>query len=306
MKEIIIEDLSSLKYLSLEMDSVERVTLRNLLALREFDLVLKQQETAINSDILDKFLDILPYIENLNLSGYFSNFNLDNLVRLNKLCLNGKIQTEEFNFDLFKNLCSQLTSLYIDIDNIDDICLEKLFYGLNFEILSDLRIDSSRITKLEKRFFDGLRKLQILICRNRELRKINIDSFSNLKQLRNLDLSLNCIESLEKGHFSELISLERLSLCGNQIKIIEDNLFLNLNNLTKLDLSHNRIHNLNSELYLFIVGLQNLKEINLSCNNLSSFPPDILDYMNNLEKIDLTENFFFNKDDIFSLKKIVF
>ena len=211
---------------------------------------------------------------------------------LEELVLAGTIHIKDFNFKLFdivkdndydydydydndndkdnKKLCSRLTSLDIDIDNINEICLEKLFYGLHFEILSYLRINSSRITKLEKKFFDGLPKLQtLIICRSQELRKINIDSFSNLKQLRRLDLSLNCIESLEKGYFSELISLESLDLSGNQIEIIEDNMFLNLYNLRILDLSFNRIYYVNPESF---VGLRNLKELNLSVNNLTKFP----------------------------------
>ena len=144
MKEIIIENLSSLINLSLEMHSIERVTLRNLLKLREFELILKQQETdAINSDILDIFLDSLPNIECLKLNGDFSNFNLDSLVSLNKLCLKGKIQTkEEFNFDLFKNLYSQLSSLDISLDNIDNDSIYKLINCLQFPNLLELKIIS--------------------------------------------------------------------------------------------------------------------------------------------------------------------
>ena len=307
MEEIKIEDLSSLKKLFLKMDSVERVRLRNLLELQEFELILKQQETTINSDILNKFLDILPNIECLRLYGNFSYFNLDNLNRLNNLALSGQIKTDEFNFDLFTNLRSQLTKLEIYIENFDDNCLEKLLYGLHYPNLSDLRINSSRITKLEKRCFDGLPKLQnLFICKNRELRKINIDSFSNLKQLRNLVLRSNRFESIEKEHFSELINLKSLSLCGNQLKTIaNEDMFLklnynNLNNLTMLDLSNNRIDNLNLELNFFTVGLQNLKELNLNYSQLNDFDFRILDNMNKIDKVYLEGNWISNKDEILS------
>ena len=97
MKEIQLENLSSLKYLRLDFQSLEKVTLRNLLTLREFELVL---EKPINSEILDKFLEILPNIECLKLVGKFSYFNLDNLLRLNKLSLNlSIIKKKEFNLD---------------------------------------------------------------------------------------------------------------------------------------------------------------------------------------------------------------
>ena len=184
--------------------------------------------------ILDKFLRGSPNIEKLDLFGIFSYFNLDNFFCLNTLSLEGKIETNEFNFDLFKNICSQLKSLKIRFDNIGEEILYKMFDGLHFQNLSHLKMDFTIITKLEKKLFDGFSNLNSLIIYVSEMLKIiDHDAFSDLKQLRELHLShIFCIESVKNQQFSELNNLETLVLECNRIKIIEDDTFSDLNNLT--------------------------------------------------------------------------
>lgn len=252
--------------MELKVNSVKRIRVRNLLALREFKFNLLGN--AINSRVLDKFFYNSPNIECLNLVGDFSYLNFDNLVRLKTLILNGKIKKiKKFNFNLFKKLCSQLTYLDISLDQIDDSNIEKLFYGRHFPNLTDLRLKSTKITKLEKKLFDGLSNLVSLqLPFNKLLKSVDHDAFSNLKQLRNLDLSFNCIDSLEKEHFSELVNLETLQLNRNGIKTINNNMFSDLNKLNNIDLSYNKIENVNQKSF---AGLQNLK-IDLAGNRINN------------------------------------
>lgn len=105
---------------------------------------------------------------------------------------------EDFNFDLFNVLCNQLEIIGISGPNIDNEFFAKLFNGRNFPYLSSLSISNTRIAKLEKEMFDGFRMLRDLsICFNEELRIIDHDAFSNLKQLDRLFVNKNAIESFD-------------------------------------------------------------------------------------------------------------
>lgn len=218
--------------MSLYINQEESVQLKNE-NLSECFFSFQKQGTPISSDILEKFLNISPNIEYFRLYGKFSYFNLDNLVRLNKLVLYGTIQIKEFNFEILRNLCRQLISLYISLDNIDDNNIARLFNDLQFPNISDLTINDTKITKLEKELLNGFPNLESLkISGNKLLKIIDHDTFSNLKNLKNLVLLSNCIESLEREHFSELINLEVLDISRNAIKT--NNMFSNLNNLARI------------------------------------------------------------------------
>lgn len=96
-----------------------------LLALQ--DLKLEKSGNAINSEILYKFLNSSPNIEYLNLVGRFS---------------------------YFKNLSIRLTKLDIDIVNIDNTIIDKLFNGHHFPKLKEFIVKSTKISRLEKKLFD--------------------------------------------------------------------------------------------------------------------------------------------------------
>lgn len=141
-----------------------------------------------------------------------------------------------------KNLCDHLQKLSICFSNIDDKHITQLFNGHKFPCLLKLKIESNRITKLEKKLFEGFPKLQSLnISYNEELRIIDYDAFSSLTNLVNLYLHDNCIERLDYRTFSKLENLVTLNLNNNFIRSIEEHTFSNLKNLIKLDLTRNRL-----------------------------------------------------------------
>ena len=105
--EIKIEEFSSLKSLSLSFQSLNQVILTNLIQLRRLELNL---ETTINSEVLLKLIENLPYIELLKLFCKLSYFNLDNLFNLKELELKGVIK-DGFNVHLFDKLCNQLENI---------------------------------------------------------------------------------------------------------------------------------------------------------------------------------------------------
>ena len=121
-------------------------------------------------------------------------------------------------------------------------------------------IESSRITKLEKKLFDGFPMLQSLnISYNEELRIIDYDAFSSLTNLVNLYLHDNCIERLDYRTFSKLVNLVTLNLSNNFIMSIQENTFSNLKNLIKLDLTRNQLITYSRKFY----GKDIVKKFNL-------------------------------------------
>ena len=292
-EEIKIEGFSSLKSLTLRFESLNQVIFRNLFAINSFKLDL---ETPISSEVLLKLIRSLPYIEMLIFHGDLSYFNLDSLSNLKSLDLYGRIM-DDFNIQLFDNLCNQLESIDIHCTNLDDKNLEKLFYGRNFPYLTTFCICcSSSNIKLEKKLFDGLRMLKKLkILYNKNLRIIDKDAFSNLIELEELDLSDNCIGFIDKTMFSNLIKLKKLTLCGNQIESIEGNWFSNLHSLENLDLRRNQLTSLSAKSF---VGLDNLKLLNLNHNKLANFDLDFFDNIGKFVEICLNENHIINKDEV--------
>lgn len=279
-----IEGLSAIKYISLKCFSAEQVKLRNLCKLRSLALKLSE---PIDSNIQLNLFDYLPNIEKLELDGNFSNFNLDSLVSLKNLSLIG-ILMDGFNLDLFTNISNQLENIVISCSNLDDKHLAKLFYDHNFPYLLHFEMTESRITKIEKKLFDGFPMVQKLnISNQKDLRIIEFDALSNLKNLEYLNLGYNCIDSIDIRLFSHLINLRSLNLSGNRLESIEEYLFSSLLNLEHLHLNHNQLASLNPKSF---VGLNNLKTLYLNFNKLTSFNFDILNSIRKIEKISLYQN----------------
>ena len=158
----------------------------------------------------------LQHIEELFLRGNFSYFNLDYLFNLKVFSLVGTIN-ENFSIELFKNLCNQLTILKIELTNIEDKKLFKLFDDRNFPYLIAFSVLKCNIKRLNKEFinrFPILKKLFIIDC---NLEVIEHDAFSNLEHLCCLDLSQNQLKFIEKNTFSNLKNLEILDLSSNEL-----------------------------------------------------------------------------------------
>ena len=315
-QEIELDGLSSLiKLQQIKLNSLERFSARNLTSLKHLSLDIKE---PINENMSVVFESVSAIIS-LHLKGSFSNLNLDSLVNLEDLELNGKLNAD-FNNDLFKNLCNHLQRLasYLLFNQKQ---FTNLFYRYVFPSLRILHLQNSKITKLEKKFFQRFETLQTLnvVCNN-ELQAIDSDAFSSLSNLVVLNLNDNFIEKIDNKTFSSLIQLKTLNLRNNYIEIIEDYTFLNLKNLTELDLSLNiKLCVLNAHSFVGLenlqkldlgycklsiinpqtfIGLRNLKNLNLRNKELRHFDLRILNDLSEIEKIYLSDNCISNKDEI--------
>ena len=254
--EINIEGLSSLDtmFLGLHASEAYSFSIRNLYSLKCFCL---QVSDVIDESILTVFLDKLPNIEKLGLLGNFSNFNLDHLINLKSLALNGTIN-DDFNFKLFENLCYQLQDLKLSFRNDYESISAKLLDGYSFSNLQELTIYNSNIRRLKKKLLDKFPSLLRLQINNCNIEIIEDDAFSSIKQLKSLNFICNFLKTLEKRSFSQLTNLEELNLPNNQIESIEKDMFLNMKNLRVLDLRDNKFPQLDLETLNFLKKLGKL------------------------------------------------
>ena len=254
--EINIEGLNSLENMYLAIHTAESYSfsIRDLYSLKR--LFLKVSGT-INEKIKTTFLDKLTNIEKLCLIGNFSYFNLDDLVSLKMLALNGTIN-EDFNFELFKNLCNQLEELSITFKNDFESIGAKLFDGHCFSNVQVLSFYKCNIKTLKKEFIDQFPALLYLSIHDCNIEMIEDDAFSNIKQLTRLNLNGNPLKTLEKRIFSQLINLEKLHLGNSKLLSIEKDMFSNMKNLRELNLSGNKFSEFDSETMKWLKSLEEL------------------------------------------------
>ena len=184
--------------------------------------------STIDQNIIKQLLDQVQHIQYLFLRGTFSNFNLDSFANLKLLSLVGTIN-EDFNFELFKDLCNQIVYLKIQLTNIDEKNYLKLFSRYSFSNLLSFVAIGCKLKRLKKRYisrFPALTNLFIIDC---NLKVIEHKAFSNVKSLRFLDLSQNRIKFIEKKTFSILKNLKILDLSSNELTDL-DSKFIGVRN----------------------------------------------------------------------------
>lgn len=218
MVEININGLSSLETMNIDVPSTRKsFSITNLNSLTTIELC--DRTNIINQNVIENF-ERLPNLKSLTLEGNLSYFNLDKLVNLEYLSLSGNIMNK-FNFEIFKNLCNQLTGLTIGFINIDEQTLFEMFDGHHFSNLRGLIFIRCYIKRVHKNFIDRFPMIKNLSIVGSELEVIEPDAFSNAKQLDYLNLSGNMISSIPKNAFSNLKNLETLILINNELESLE-------------------------------------------------------------------------------------
>ena len=212
-------------------------SIKNLPSLRKLSLSF---DFTKNDDIVTRLLDQVPHIEELQFGGRLSYFNLDSLVNLKVLSLSGFIK-DNFNFELFKNLCNQLESIKINLGKIDEKTFFKLFDGYNFPYLLDLTIEFLDQKRITKEFIDRLPIHRQLNITNSKIEVIEHDAFSNMQQLTSLNLTCNRIKFIEKNAFSKLKNLKTLDLSDNRLTKFDGN-FIGLGFSVEVNIEHNNFN----------------------------------------------------------------
>lgn len=221
--------------------TIEDNSFGNLFSLRDLTLYVQLE---INNRSLETLFESCPNIEALTLQGEFSNVNFDRFVNLKKLVLYGNIFYDFDYYDLFANICNRLEELYIILKNVNDEIISKLLYDHSFPMLSSLKLSFSKITRVEKKLFDGFSMLQSLdLSHNSKLKTIDKDSFLNLKNLTKLSLFSNDLSEFDPELIFCLKNLEEISLGENKLTFFDLKIMDYIVNINELHLCGNPIVN---------------------------------------------------------------
>lgn len=132
----------------------------------------------------------------------------------------------------------------------------------------------------------GLNSLEELWLTDNKLKAVSGDSFSNLANLRRLDLSFNNIESVNFSLSSSgsLPNLEILSLTFNNISEIPEGTFTMFSNLKNLDLVRNRIELLTAE---SIRPIAQIRRLDVSSNRIARIERDFFSGVTNMTFVSM-------------------
>ena len=213
--------------------------------------------------------------------------DFDGLSNLRKLDLRGKV-IEGLAPGVFSGL-SELRELDLSYNRVAGLT-PGIFSGLSR--LRELDLSYNLVAGLAPGVFNGLSSLDRL-----RLEAINFKSgpsfgikrigpgvFDHLNKLRDLDLDLNAISTIEPSAFAGLTSLISLELERNKLATIEPGLIEGLPALRQLILYGNNLTKVPTE---GLGELPNLLNLVLSGNPLGNLTPGVFDNLPNLRSLDL-------------------
>ncbi|XP_028652924.1 amphoterin-induced protein 1 [Erpetoichthys calabaricus] len=136
-----------------------------------------------------------------------------------------------------------------------------------------LDLSYNSITRLRAEWtVNKLEKLKTLLLNHNGMTFISTEAFSNVPNVRYLDLSSNKLHILEECFFQDLQHLEVLLLYDNIIAQIDRSAFEGLNKLQKLYLSRNKVSRFPMELVKEKTRLRELTLLDISSNNIKTLP----------------------------------
>ncbi|XP_023950342.1 toll-like receptor 3 [Bicyclus anynana] len=257
-------------------------------------------------------------IENIE-GGAFSTTNISNFDIKNNY-ISGSIVYDTFlgvsveNLDLsngtiknlgdkaFSALSHDLRYLNLSYNLIENIT-ESAFYSL--KILLKLDLSQNNLIDMEFNTSD-LIQLKEYYLQNNFIKKVTPNMFKNMKSLVKLDLSQNKIRDVEVNSFIELENLKDLNISSNHfVNSLTMNLFQGLSRVITLDLSNTRSSTSLNESFS---GMTSLVNLNLSHSQLETIEYETFKNTGSMEVIDLSynylENFAINTSCIPLLKEL--
>ncbi|XP_020708763.2 leucine-rich repeats and immunoglobulin-like domains protein 3 isoform X2 [Athalia rosae] len=203
------------------------------------------------------------------------------LSRLQSLDLSGNrvtvLQKESF---LAPN---NLTYLNLNMNKIEVIENGSLD---NLTFLKELRLNKNHLSHL-KNLFTNLQELRILELNRNELQQILGLSLKKQENLEQLRLKRNKIRILEDGAFYPLKNLILLQLDFNMLSVVQKGGLYGLERLQKLTISHNKIETIESQAWEMCRGIM---ELDLSHNELTSIERGTFEFLGKLEILKLDHN----------------
>ena len=215
-----------------------------------------------------------------------------------------------------RGLEESLTELYFNdnlLKNIGDDVLNNMynlqhFCAINNQLVSIPINSMRRLPQLSQIYlfnnvlglhmndlsFSNISNLRDLQISNNSIETLSVSAFKGLDNLYQLCISHNSLSLLPPELFRDLEKIHTLDLSFNKLTVLEKSLFSSLFNMENLDLSHNKIRDLYPN--IFRVNI-NLSKIDISYNNLSNLHTHIFKNLSGLSNLNLRNNILHHIDE---------
>lgn len=172
------------------------------------------------------------------------------------------------------------------------VCQESGFKSVPLTIdynTNALDLSANQLGRLENYIFSEMKLLNLesVVLRRAAITEVRKYTFSNLKWLKELDLSENSITSIDPFIFSDNKILEMVNFSGNPLTTLSMFQFTMLPRLKNLDFSNCALKRIQPEAFSNLAFLETLS---LKNNKLATLPSGIFTWLTNLKSVDLTEN----------------
>ena len=249
-------DLSNNK-LSKELDEN---TFRDLKILQEINMVNLSENNSLQSIISKK--DLFNKLVKLKSIG-FSSRDFDLYISI----LKSISITLNTNDSSKVNLINRIKMILIN-EKENENFLKSIQLGLYFDQIETLDLGYSEIFGINNQLLKNLTKLKKLKLNDCLLTTIETNSFDDLINLETLDLSYNVLDGTNfEQLFSNLTNLKYLNLANNQLQIVKNQYFIGISKLECLILQNCQINTIEPGAFNNLIGLTTLdlsKNINLN------------------------------------------
>lgn len=167
-----------------------------------------------------------------------------------------------------------------------------------------LKLRNSNVPTLPDYFFQNLTVKHLIVIYT-NLSSVGEKAFYGLdNHLESLDLSQNRLTKIPHPALKSLRSLLQLKVSHNNITFIHGGALDGLDNLLGLNLYGNGITGLDES--ALSGASKTLTRLNLGSNRFKSFPIDAFKKLNNLEALEMQENYIddISKEDFFGLRQL--
>ncbi|XP_051172986.1 slit homolog 3 protein-like [Leptopilina boulardi] len=188
--------------------------------------------------------------------------------------------------------------LFLDDNKLRSICrghclADRALRLNNARRLKFLSLTHNEIVRIDSDAFDDACDLMTLNLANNHIDIIKAETFLNLRNLKELDLTGNRLTKVP--NLSRNTQLLTISLGYNQIEFIQTGTFRDLRLLKKIILSNNRICRIETDSF---IELPRLEELDLSYNNLERLNRFWWRQQDSLKNLDVRGNHFTSFADL--------
>ncbi len=193
--------------------------------------------------------------------------------------------------------------------------LEKIDAGIFKELveLVELEVKNHKVKNIDKKAFEQNVDLKKIDFSDNEITDLDPELFGNLFELREVNFQQNRLRSLPENLFEKNVDVLVINFARNRIQEISKKLIDKLENLQEIIFNDNRIKSISNRFFrktnlkkfyfnnneiekieesgvVRSIDFNNELEIHLSNNKLESLPANIFKGLENIQKLDFSNN----------------